>query len=113
MPKAAPQHKAFKPAVEREHVVQEPAQNYGKGRGGRPWRRKRDLVLKRDGYLCQCCLRQERITQATQVDHIVGLAEGGSDGPDNLQSLCAPCHEAKSKAEAGRGRNGSRYRREP
>lgn len=110
MPKAAPQHKAFKPVIEREHVVQEAAQNYGNGRGGRPWRRKRDRVLKRDGYLCQKCKAAGRITEATQIDHEIPLAEGGSDDEYNLKSICAPCHEAKSKAEAGRGRNGSRYR---
>ena len=33
-------------------------------------------------------------------DHIRPLAQGGSDGPDNIQALCAtPCHSDKSKAE--------------
>lgn len=110
MPKAAPQHKAFKPAVEREHVVQEPAQNYGKGRGGRPWRRKRDFVLKRCLYRCECCNKAGRVTEATEVDHVTPKAEGGTDDLSNLQGLCPECHAAKSKAEASRGRNGSRYR---
>lgn len=110
MPKAPPLHKPVKAVVERVHTVQAPDTNYGKGRGGRPWRRKRDRVLKRDLYQCQCCKKVGRVTLATQVDHEIPLFEGGADEEFNLKAICGPCHEAKSKAEAGRGRNGSRFR---
>lgn len=76
---------------------------YGQGRGGRPWRRKREAVMKRDQYLCQLCKQKGRITEATEMDHIVNVAEGGTDDESNLQSLCTPCHDAKSQAEARRG----------
>ena len=76
---------------------------YGQGRGGRPWRRKREAVMKRDQYLCQLCKKQGRITEATEMDHIVNVAEGGTDEESNLQALCTPCHDAKSQAEARRG----------
>lgn len=76
---------------------------YGQGRGGRPWRRKREAVMKRDQYLCQHCKKQGRITEATEMDHIVNVAEGGTDEESNLQALCTPCHDAKSQAEARRG----------
>ena len=33
---------------------------------------------------------------ATQVDHIIELAIGGTNTLDNLQPLCKPCHTAKT-----------------
>jgi len=81
---------------------------YGQGRGGRPWRRKRDAVLKRDGYVCQPCKRNNHTTMATEVDHVIPQAEGGSDDETNLQAICDPCHKAKTADEAKRGANRSR-----
>lgn len=54
--------------------------------------------------LCAECERQGRVTVATLRDHIIPLAEGGTDADDNIQGLCSPCHEAKTQAEAARGR---------
>ena len=54
--------------------------------------------------LCVECERHGRVTLATQRDHITPLAEGGQDDDSNVQALCEPCHEAKSKAESQRGR---------
>lgn len=89
------------------HVAQSSPENYGKGRGGRPWRRKRDAVMARDLYLCQPCRAAGRIRQAEEVDHVVPQAEGGTDGLENLQAICRECHGAKTKAEAARGANRS------
>lgn len=58
--------------------------------------------------LCAECERHGRVTLATQRDHIVPLAEGGLDDPSNEQGLCDACHEAKSLAEALRGRRRAR-----
>ena len=68
---------------------------------GRSWRRKRERVLRRDGYLCVHCNNNGRVTGATEVDHIVTLDQGGSDSMDNLQSLCKECHAVKTAREAG------------
>lgn len=68
---------------------------------GRPWRRLRELILQRDQYLCQPCKRKGKPTLATQVDHIVPLAKNGTDKPDNLQSICEPCHERKTLIDSG------------
>lgn len=68
---------------------------------GRPWRRLREQVLQRDKYLCQPCLRTGRYTEATEVDHVLGLAKGGDDKPMNLQAICTPCHEGKTLVESG------------
>lgn len=54
--------------------------------------------------LCVKCQSLGLVTLATQRDHIVALEEGGEDTDENTQGLCDPCHEAKSLAEAIRGR---------
>ncbi|OHV13000.1 HNH endonuclease [Kushneria phosphatilytica] len=77
------------------------------GRGGRPWRRKRESVLQRDRYLCQHCLRAGRATPATEVDHITALAEGGRDDESNLEAICSACHQVKTQAESQRHREGA------
>ena len=112
MTRFAPKHLPL-PALARVHTPPETARTYGQGRGGRPWRRIRDAILKRDGHLCQPCKRADRLTLATQVDHVTPKAEGGTDADDNLQAICAQCHASKSQAEAARGRNGkgSHHRR--
>lgn len=74
--------------------------NYGQGRGGRPWRRLVEQVKLRDQYTCRNC---GLVTEQGECDHIVPQAEGGSDDMVNLQWLCIPCHEAKTKAESARG----------
>ncbi|MGE0583468.1 MAG: HNH endonuclease [Steroidobacteraceae bacterium] len=66
---------------------------------GAAWRKLRALVLARDQGLCQACLKTGRTTPATQVDHIRPKATGGTDEPSNLQSLCRPCHDEKSRRE--------------
>lgn len=55
---------------------------------------------------CVHCEREDppRYTAATQVDHIVALANGGSDfdiDPDNAQSLCDEHHERKTATDLG------------
>jgi 5-methylcytosine-specific restriction protein A len=80
------------------------AQSYGQGRGGRPWRRLRDEVLKRDRYMCRCeaCRSCGLVTLADEVDHIVPLFEGGTDEPSNLRAINHDCHKLKTQAEAAR-----------
>lgn len=63
------------------------------------WRKRRERILKRDSYLCQCCLGNGIYTKATDVDHITPKAKGGTDADDNLQSLCNPCHKEKTIRE--------------
>lgn len=73
------------------------AESWGSGRGGRPWRRKRESILIRDNYTCRAC---GLTTQALEVDHIVNVAEGGTDEDGNLQAICIPCHKAKTARES-------------
>ena len=71
---------------------------WGQGRGGRPWRRLRDAVAKRDGYTCQIC---GRLNDEGDCDHIVPTSIGGKTVMANLQWLCRePCHRLKTEREA-------------
>jgi 5-methylcytosine-specific restriction protein A len=71
-------------------------------------------VLERDRGLCQVCLLNGRTTLASEVDHIVGKAQGGSDDESNLQAICDTCHDAKTASEKHNGHRGriSEERRE-
>jgi len=67
----------------------------------------RKKILARDGYTCQQCG-----SPAAEVDHIDNTRGPGYDALSNLQSLCVPCHKAKTQREAQAGR-AARARLEP
>jgi len=66
---------------------------------GREWERRRKVVLNRDSYLCQPCEKQDKVSPANTVDHIVSKDNGGTDDYDNLQSICDACHAIKTAQE--------------
>jgi 5-methylcytosine-specific restriction protein A len=66
---------------------------------GRKGQRIRAMVL-REEPLCRHCLASGRVSASVEVDHIVPLGKGGGGERENMQGLCAPCHKAKSAAEA-------------
>lgn len=68
---------------------------------GDTWTRIRRAVLS-ESPLCARCLQAGRYTPATEVDHVLPLAHGGTDDRHNLQGLCADCHRIKSAREAGK-----------
>lgn len=68
----------------------------------RRWQRLRRMVLAQQPF-CVACEREGRVTPATDVDHIVPLADGGRDEWSNLQPLCHSCHSRKTAAAGGRG----------
>ena len=55
----------------------------------------RHEVFKRDDYKCVECGASNKETRL-HIDHIVPVAQGGSDELDNLQTLCEDCNLAKS-----------------
>jgi len=64
----------------------------------RPGQKRRKMSLRRamriferDGYSCKRCGSQTDL----QVDHIVALANGGTEDDGNLQTLCGPCNRRK------------------
>jgi 5-methylcytosine-specific restriction protein A len=61
------------------------------------WKRVRAIQLAK-APLCEDCHAAGRITPANTVDHRRSLASGGSrDHPENLRSLCASHHSAKTR----------------
>ncbi|MGR9087313.1 MAG: HNH endonuclease [Gammaproteobacteria bacterium] len=66
---------------------------------GRRWLAVRKLHLQQEP-LCRHCRKNGRFIEATHVDHIVPRSAGGAEYDDsNLQSLCMPCHSAKTRHE--------------
>ena len=59
----------------------------------------KDEVFWRDGATCRLC-KDELGDLRWQCDHIVPLWDGGSNGMENLQALCANCHSEKTILEA-------------
>ncbi len=58
------------------------------------WKIVRDYILRRDNYLCQNCLKEDRVTTATTVHHIVEIKRDYTKALDenNLITLCHDCH---------------------
>ena len=85
-----PEHTAEKawsgPRTESSRVTSEAA-----------WRQLRVVVLERDGHQCQ--IKGPTCTGiATQVDHIVPVAQGGSRfDPDNSRAACPECNGLKAR----------------
>lgn len=64
------------------------------------WRNTRVAVL-RDNPLCCKCQSKGILKLATVVDHITPIKQGGERFErSNLQSLCVPCHNAKTASES-------------
>jgi 5-methylcytosine-specific restriction enzyme A len=62
------------------------------------WRQARLRTLERDGWECQLRMEGRCLGAASQVDHIVAIADGGSPLADhNLRSSCGPCNEQAKK----------------
>jgi 5-methylcytosine-specific restriction endonuclease McrA len=51
----------------------------------------RQAVFERDGRRCLCCMA----TSDLVIDHIVPVLSGGTNDPNNLQTLCRPCNSRK------------------
>lgn len=70
---------------------------------GRANQERRTRLFMRES-LCRACVQQGRVAAATVADHVIPLAEGGRDNEANLQPLCRFCSDAKTQAEAIRGK---------
>lgn len=68
---------------------------------GAAWDKLRVFVLRRDKGLCQPCLKRGRTELATEVDHIIPKAKGGTDDEANCQAICRACHADKTTLESG------------
>jgi len=103
MPKRAP---VFRPAGWKPREPWQRPNGYkDKRKRGRAGQRDRAQVLAEEPF-CRKCLEDAKHVRAMTVDHIKPLAWGGSDERSNKQSLCNPCHDAKSLHERQRGGRG-------
>lgn len=57
---------------------------------GSTYKANRLLVLQRDGYTCNYCGGE-----ATTADHVVAVANGGTDDMNNLVACCVACNSSK------------------
>lgn len=62
----------------------------------------RARVRQRAGNRCEYCLSPQSLVMGRlQIDHVLPLAKGGSDGEDNLCLACELCNQYKlTKTEA-------------
>lgn len=58
-------------------------------------KRTRFEVLRRDDYTCRYC--RSKANEIT-IDHVVPIALGGSDDPNNLVAACRDCNYGKASA---------------
>jgi 5-methylcytosine-specific restriction endonuclease McrA len=79
--------------------------------GSPEYRRNRTAAMRRDNWRCQLRL-PGCAGAASQCDHIIGVAEGGTHALANLQAVCRPCHDRKT-AQQGRGYRTGRTARDP
>jgi len=71
-----------------------PTHRYTRDRS-RKARTQRARIIARDDYRCQACGKPLSGGQDTHVDHIVRLADEGSESDANKQALCADCNLRK------------------
>jgi 5-methylcytosine-specific restriction protein A len=69
---------------------------------GRTLQRLRVLLFQAEP-LCRICAAKGFTRVATIRDHIIPLAEGGTDAEKNVQPLCTECSDQKTRQEARRG----------
>jgi len=75
------------------------------------WQRIRAAYLKAHpncAYNRKCRLG----TPATEVDHVLALADGGTNEWHNLRAACKPCHSSKT-ARLDTPRRGGRFHAKP
>lgn len=59
------------------------------------WVSIKKRILERDQRRCYVCGGP-----ATEVDHLVNVAAGGTHDDTNLAAICVPCHRHKTQQEA-------------
>jgi 5-methylcytosine-specific restriction protein A len=87
-----------------------PSRGTAEQRGyGYEWRKLARSILRRDGFRCRCleCAELGRALPATEVDHRIPKAEGGTDDPLNLFAIHADCHKRKTQRESQRAQHGA------
>jgi len=69
---------------------------------------QRAAIFRDVGGKCHVCTRRIAAGERWELDHVLPLALGGKDAPDNLAPCCEWCHKSKSLADLGRIRKADR-----
>ncbi|MGW6578921.1 HNH endonuclease [Streptomyces globisporus] len=64
-------------------------------------KRLRYEILRRDKHACRYC-GATAPDVPLRVDHVIPVALGGSDAPENLVAACEPCNSGKTSTIEGR-----------
>ena len=56
----------------------------------------RAAILEKQEGTCAICAEKAEVLE---LDHIRAVADGGGNGPDNIQAICLPCHQDRSRAQ--------------
>ena len=62
------------------------------------WRRTRALILNNAHHRCAICHHIATHTDPLEIDHIVAVADGGSDEPNNLRAVHRSCNRKRGRA---------------
>ena len=64
------------------------------------WENLKAYAKYRDGYKCRVCGKSKHKDGARlEVHHIIRKADGGTDVPENVVTLCEDCHKAHHRGE--------------
>ena len=96
-------HRAHAPRYSQTRGQRRPgAQDQDDFHNSTRWRRFRAWYLGQHP-LCGECERAGGVVEATIVDHIVPISEGGEElSEENCQAMCKGCHSKKTNAERNR-----------
>jgi len=68
---------------------------------GYNWKKLRLMVLREQPFCSDPFSIHDYPVLATEVDHIIPIADGGDYSMDNLQPLCKSCHSRKTRLWVG------------
>ena len=63
------------------------------------WENLKSYAKYRDGYKCRACGKGKKDGKKLEVHHIIRKADGGTDVPENVVTLCEDCHKAHHRGE--------------
>ena len=63
------------------------------------WENLKAYAKYRDGYKCRACGKGKKDGKKLEVHHIIRKADGGTDVPENVVTLCEDCHKAYHRGE--------------
>ncbi len=75
-----------------------------KRKAGKALQTRRQRFYERDPRCALC--RKPLLLDEYRLDHVVALVNGGQDTDANLQGLCVPCHDAKTREDMRQARGG-------